>query len=99
MGGFYERMVQSVKRPLRKIIGRSNQRFEELNTVLIEVEAVINCRLLTFVYDDCEGVSYALTPSHLLYGRRMASLVTMRQSAQMHHSLEDQGIRGASLAK
>ena len=68
MGGFYERMVQSVKRPLRKIIGRSNQCFEELNTVLIEVEAVINCRPFTFVYDDCEGVSCALTPSHLLYG-------------------------------
>ena len=25
------------------------------------------------MYDDCEGVSYALTPSHLLYGQRMAS--------------------------
>ena len=72
-GGFYERMVQTVKRPLRKVIGRSNLRFDELNTVLIEVESVINCRPLTFVYDDCEGVSYALTPSHLLYGRRMAS--------------------------
>ena len=72
-GGFYERMVQTVKRALRKIIGRSNLHFEELNTVLIEVESVINCRPLTFVYDDCEGLSYALTPSHLLYGRRMAS--------------------------
>ena len=71
-GGFYERMVQTVKRPLRKIVGRSNLRYDELNTILIEVESVINCRPLTFVYDDNEGVSYALTPSHLLYGRRMA---------------------------
>jgi len=46
---------------------------DELNTILIEVESVINCRPLTFVYDDTEGVSYALTPSHLLYGRRMAA--------------------------
>ena len=72
-GGFYEHMVQTVKRALRKIIGRSNLHFEELNTVLIEVESVINCRPLMFVYDDCEGLSYVLTPSHLLYGRRMAS--------------------------
>ena len=27
----------------------------------------------TFVYDDAEGVNYALIPSHLLYGRRMAA--------------------------
>ena len=70
--GFYEHIVQTVKRALRKIIGRSNLHFEELNTVLIEVQSIINCRPLTFVYDDSEGVSYALTPSHLLYKRSMA---------------------------
>ena len=40
-GGFYEHMVQTVKSALRKIIGRSDLRLEELNTVL---ESVINCR-------------------------------------------------------
>jgi len=41
--------------------------------VLIEVEAVINCYPLSFVYDDYEGVNYALTPSHKFYSIRMAS--------------------------
>ena len=66
-GGFWERMVQSVKRCLRKIIGKATLRLEELITILVEVESVINCRPLTYVYDDQEGVSFALTPSHLMY--------------------------------
>jgi len=63
-------MIQSVKRCLRKVIGKTTLNFEELNTLLIEVESVINCRPLTFVYDQ-EGVSYALTPAHLIYGHRL----------------------------
>ena len=72
-GGFWERMVQLVKRSLRKVVGKTTLRFDELNTLLIEIEAIINCRPLTFVYDDSEGISYALTPSHLLYGHRLAT--------------------------
>ena len=73
LGGFWERMVQSVKRCLRKIIGGAALKLEELSTVLVEVESVINCRPLTYVYDDQEGISFALTPSYLIYGRRIIS--------------------------
>ena len=66
--GFWERMVQSVKRCLRKTIGRTDLKLEELSTVLVEVESVINCRPLTYIYDDQEGISFALRPSHLIYG-------------------------------
>ena len=38
--------------------------FDELHTLLIEV----------YVYDDSEGASYPLTPSHLIYGRRITAL-------------------------
>ena len=72
-GGFWERMVQTVKRSLRKVVGRAVLNFDELNTLLIEIESVINGRPLTFVYDDSEGISYALTPAHLLYGHRLAT--------------------------
>ena len=73
MRGFWERMVQMVKRSLRKVIGRATLQFDELNTLLIEVEAIVNCHPLTFVYDDSEGVSYPLTPSHLINSHRLAS--------------------------
>lgn len=72
-GGFYERMVQSVKRTLRKVIGRSSLQYDELNTLLVETESIINARPLTYVEDDQEGLTYALTPSHMIYGRRIAN--------------------------
>ena len=66
-------MVQSVKRYLPKVVGRSTLGLVELHTLPVEIESIINCRPLTFVYDHQEGVSFALTPSHLIYGRRITS--------------------------
>ena len=66
-------MVRSSKHCLRKLIARSRLNFEELVTLLIEIELVINCCPLTFVYDDQEGISYELTPAYLIYGRQLAS--------------------------
>ena len=68
-GGFWERLVQTVKRPLKKVIGRSCLSFEELSTILTEVECVVNARPLECVYDDLDGVNFALTPSHLIRSR------------------------------
>ena len=72
-GGFWERMVQSAKKCLRKSVGRSTLSFDQLNTLLVEIEAIINSRPLTYVYSDSEGVSYALSPSHFLHGRRLTT--------------------------
>ena len=41
-GGFFERMVQSVKRCLKKSIGKARLSYHELTTVLTEIEAIIN---------------------------------------------------------
>jgi len=55
-GGYWERLVQSVKRCLRKTIGRSSLKFEELATILTEVESTLNNRPLTYLYGDDEGL-------------------------------------------
>ena len=74
VGGFWERLVRSVKRPLRKVIGRANLTYDELQTIVVEIEGLINARPLTYVYDDVESVSLPLTPSHLVYGRRITTM-------------------------
>lgn len=71
-GGFFERMVGTVKRCLRKVIGNAKLSYDELNTCLIEVEATINNRPLTYMYE--EPGSEPLTPSHLMYGHRLNAL-------------------------
>ena len=71
-GGIFERLVKSVKRCLCKIIGQAKFSYDELNTALVEVEAVVNSRPLTYVSSD--DLEEPLTPSHLLVGCRLLSL-------------------------
>ena len=53
------------------MIGRSCLSFEELNTLLVEVEGIVNARLLMYVYDDLDGINFAPTRSDLMKGRRL----------------------------
>ena len=73
-GGFWERLIRSIKHSLKKSIGRGTLNYEELNTILIEVEAIINSRPLTYVLDDQGGISDILTPSRLINGRRISTM-------------------------
>ena len=41
--------------------------------MLVEIESVINSRPITYMYDDENSISYPLTPSDLIYGRRISS--------------------------
>ena len=68
MGGCWERLVASVKRTLRAVIGSQHVTDEVLTTVLAEVEFVLNSRPLIYVSSDA-GDPAALTPNHLLLGR------------------------------
>ena len=61
-GGIFERLVKSTKRCLRKVIGTARLSYDELLTVVTEVEGVLNSRPLTYV--SSEDVEEPLTPSH-----------------------------------
>ena len=52
MGGIFERMVRCMTRCLRKVLGRARVNYQELSTLLKEVENVLNNCLLTVVYYD-----------------------------------------------
>ncbi|XP_043226266.1 uncharacterized protein LOC122383664 [Amphibalanus amphitrite] len=68
MGGIWERMVATVKRALRVVLGNFIVHEEALLTAIAEVEAVINSRPLTHVSSEASDFE-ALTPSHILLGR------------------------------
>lgn len=65
MGGFYERLVGITKRALRKALGDNCLTEKQLETVVIEVETVVNTRPLVYVDDDINS-SIVITPSHFL---------------------------------
>ena len=58
-------MVKVVKTSLHKVIGKSKSSYEKLETVLIQIESIVNSRPLTFI--TTEEVCEPLTPSHLIY--------------------------------
>ena len=79
-GGFYERMNQMIKNALRKSLKRARLTYEELETVVTEIEAVINSRPLSYVCN--EDLIEPLTPSHLMYARRLMSPINHDQIAE-----------------
>ena len=62
-GGFYEHLVDMVKSCIRKCIGRVILTKDQLNTFMIETEAVINSRPLVYVDDDINSKN-VITPGH-----------------------------------
>ena len=57
---------------MRKTVGRARLTYDELLTLITEAEMILNSRPISYVSaDDTEE---ALTPSHILRGRRILSL-------------------------
>ena len=72
-GGLWESAVKSMKTHLRRITGDARLTFEELSTILTQVEACLNSRPLTPLPCEGDGIE-ALTPGHFLIGRPLESL-------------------------
>ena len=63
MGDAWERMMGLIKRILGALLPRKQLSDDILQTILLEVEAIVNSRLLTDVVINLE---LPLTPNHLL---------------------------------
>lgn len=72
-GGLWEAAVRSVKFHLKRVIGDANLTFEELYTLLTQVEAILNSRpLVAMDNEDVDSIN-VLTPSHFLIGEILTS--------------------------
>ena len=60
------------KRCLKKMVGQASLTQDELTTAVIEIEFIINSRLLSNI--SAGDTEEPLTPSHLLIGRRVLNL-------------------------
>ena len=83
-GGFFERLIKEVKLCLKKVLGRTRLTFDELSTILVEIEAVLNSRPLTYLYLD--EIEELLTPFHLVIGRRLLTLPSRSEDEETESS-------------
>ncbi|XP_011311718.1 uncharacterized protein [Fopius arisanus] len=66
-GGKWEAAVKSKKRHLRTTLGATTLTYEELNTMLIQIEACLNSRPMSSMSDGPDDLQ-AFTPEHFLIG-------------------------------
>ncbi|XP_067121310.1 uncharacterized protein [Centruroides vittatus] len=72
-GGWWERLVGCVKQIMRRILGRASLTYEELYTIICEVEGLMNSRPLTTLSEDTEDL-IPLTPNMFLQGIKETGL-------------------------
>lgn len=73
-GGLWEATVKSFKTHLRRVVGSVKLTFEEMTTVLVQIEACLNSRPLHALPSDEDGEIEVLTPGHFLIGRPLEAL-------------------------
>ena len=71
-GGLWEAGVKSMKYHLKRVVGEATLTYEELSTLVYQIESCLNSRPLTPLSNDVNELQ-ALTPGHFLIGRALMS--------------------------
>lgn len=66
-GALWESSVKSVKHHLKHVVAKALLTYEQLNTVLTEIEGILNSRPITAISADPTDFTY-LSPGHFLTG-------------------------------
>lgn len=72
-GGLWEAAVKSAKHHLYRVVGNAHLTFEEMQTVLCQIESILNSRPITALSTDANDLNY-LSPGHFLIGTTVNDL-------------------------
>ncbi|XP_071639832.1 uncharacterized protein [Temnothorax longispinosus] len=72
-GGKWEAGVKSVKYHLKRTIGDTLLTYEDMTTLLTQIEAILNSRPLCQLSDDPDDISI-ITPGHFLIGGALSTI-------------------------
>ncbi|VDO85149.1 unnamed protein product [Heligmosomoides polygyrus] len=103
-GGVYERLIRSAKLAMNKTLGKVTPSREELGTLIVEIESMLNTRLLLFVESE-EGSERVLRPIDFLQNEfedhravLAAVAVAVFESLREKHQKEVGQRRGSRIA-
>lgn len=99
-GGFWERLIRTMKNLMKVTIGKAKLNFEHLRTLIVETEEIVNSRPLTYVSADPMDLS-PLTPSSFLFESRSlpTDLSSREPDAEMLRSAWKQRMKYATKLK
>ncbi|XP_069363429.1 uncharacterized protein [Maniola hyperantus] len=72
-GGIFESGVKSFKHHLHRVVGTRTQTYDEMHTLLCQIEAVLNSRPLCILSADSAD-PLPLTPGHFLIGEPLTAI-------------------------
>lgn len=72
-GGIWESSVKLVKHHLKRVMGNTVLSYEHFNTLLTQIEAIVNSRPITPLRDEASDDNQCLTPAHFLIGESLTA--------------------------
>jgi hypothetical protein len=73
-GGFWERLTKLTKDCVEKVVAWSRcSDFWRTKNIVNRSGSCCQFSSVVYAYDDVDGTSYALSPAHLMYGRRITA--------------------------
>ena len=84
-GGLWEAAVKPMKYHLRRTLGSQVATYEELRTLLAEIESCLNSRPLCALSDDPFNPTY-LSPGHFLIGEPLTQMFVILSNTKFNYS-------------